>query len=175
MTNRWILEANIYRVQESRYPPAGSPPPMHLAVVASRLAVSLSSNHCSNHVNQQLYLALALREIKKYQKMTSLLLPKLSFQRLVREITRDIQALGTSLRFNRIALEALQEAAEAFLVRILAGEIPLLFTKAILELIIFIDSNLLCIHARRVTLMQKDMQLAVKLIQPFGADFRGRE
>ena len=55
----------------------------------------------------------ALREIRKYQKSTELLMPKLSFSRLVREIASEI---STDLRFQSGALEALQEAAEAYLV-----------------------------------------------------------
>jgi histone H3 len=55
----------------------------------------------------------ALWEIRKYQKSTELLLPKLSFSRLVREIASEI---STDLRFQSGALEALQEAAEAYLV-----------------------------------------------------------
>ena len=59
------------------------------------------------------FTVLALREIRRYQKSTELLLPKLSFKRLVREIAHDI---NKELRFQCGALEALQEAAEAYLV-----------------------------------------------------------
>jgi histone H3 len=55
----------------------------------------------------------ALREIRKYQKGTELLLRKLPFQRLVREIAQDYRS---DLRFQSLALLALQEATEAFLV-----------------------------------------------------------
>ncbi|XP_037456862.1 histone H3.3-like [Triticum dicoccoides] len=55
----------------------------------------------------------ALREIRKYQKSTELLIRKLPFQRLVREITQDFK---TDLRFQSHAMLALQEAAEAYLV-----------------------------------------------------------
>ena len=57
--------------------------------------------------------ALALREIRRYQKSTDLLLPKLPFKRLVRKIAHDI---NRELRFQSGTLEALQEAAEAYLV-----------------------------------------------------------
>jgi histone H3/H4 len=60
-----------------------------------------------------LFLAVALREIRRYQKSTELLIPKLPFSRLVREITQEI---SVSLRFQSGAMEALQEAAEAYLV-----------------------------------------------------------
>jgi hypothetical protein len=56
----------------------------------------------------------ALREIRKYQKSTELLIRKLPFQRLVREIAQDFK---TDLRFQSSAVLALQEAAEAYLVR----------------------------------------------------------
>ena len=58
-------------------------------------------------------LAVALREIRRYQKTTDLLLPKLPFKRLVREIAHEI---NIELRFQSGAMEALQEAAEAYLV-----------------------------------------------------------
>jgi histone H3 len=55
----------------------------------------------------------ALREIRKYQKNTELLLRKLPFQRLVREVAQDFK---NDLRFQASAVLALQESAEAFLV-----------------------------------------------------------
>jgi histone H3 len=57
-----------------------------------------------------------LQEIRKYQKSTDLLIPKAPFQRLVREVTHQI-ALNDGIRFRPAALEALQEAAEAFLAK----------------------------------------------------------
>ena len=67
---------------------------------------------------------------------------KLPFQRLVREITEDYRS---SLRFQSTALLALQEAAEAYLVGIME------------------DTNLCALHAKRVTIMPKDMQLARRI------------
>eukprot|EP00441_Pelagodinium_beii_P032225 CAMPEP_0197638332 /NCGR_PEP_ID=MMETSP1338-20131121/13294_1 /TAXON_ID=43686 ORGANISM="Pelagodinium beii, Strain RCC1491" /NCGR_SAMPLE_ID=MMETSP1338 /ASSEMBLY_ACC=CAM_ASM_000754 /LENGTH=131 /DNA_ID=CAMNT_0043210887 /DNA_START=85 /DNA_END=480 /DNA_ORIENTATION=- len=84
----------------------------------------------------------ALREIRKYQKSTELLLRKLPFQRLVREIAQDVK---TDLKFQSQAVLALQEAAEAYLVGL------------------FEDTNLCAIHAKRVTIMPKDIQLARRL------------
>lgn len=81
----------------------------------------------------------ALREIRKYQKSTELLIRKLPFQRLVREISQDFKA---ELRFQTAAILALQEACEAYLVGL------------------FEDTNLCAIHAKRVTIQPKDMQLA---------------
>ncbi|TVU31068.1 hypothetical protein EJB05_22735, partial [Eragrostis curvula] len=84
----------------------------------------------------------ALREIRKYQKSTDLLIRKLPFQRLVREIAQDFK---TDLRFQSHAILALQEAAEAYLVGL------------------FEDTNLCAIHAKRVTIMPKDIQLATRI------------
>ena len=84
----------------------------------------------------------ALREIRKYQKSTELLIRKLPFQRLVREIAQDFK---TDLRFQSTAILALQEASEAYLVGL------------------FEDTNLCAIHAKRVTIMPKDIQLARRI------------
>ncbi|CCG81739.1 Histone H3 [Taphrina deformans PYCC 5710] len=84
----------------------------------------------------------ALREIRRYQKSTELLIRKLPFQRLVREIAQDFK---TDLRFQSSAIGALQEAVEAYLVSL------------------FEDTNLCSIHGRRVTIQPKDMQLARRL------------
>ncbi len=84
----------------------------------------------------------ALREIRKYQKSTDLLIRKLPFQRLVREIAHEFKA---ELRFQSSAVLALQEAAEAYLVGL------------------FEDVNLCAIHAKRVTIMTKDMHLARRI------------
>jgi len=86
---------------------------------------------------------LALKEIRRYQKSTHLLISRAPFQRLVREIM-----LGTGVKDLRIqahALEALQAAAEAYLV------------------FLFEDTNLLAIHSKRVTIMPKDIQLARRI------------
>ena len=84
----------------------------------------------------------ALREIRRYQKSTELLICKLPFNRLVREITQDIK---TDLCFQREAVAALQEAAEAYLVGL------------------FEDTNLCAIHGRCITIMPKDIQLAHRI------------
>jgi histone H3 len=84
----------------------------------------------------------ALREIRRYQKSTELLIRKLPFQRLVREIAQEFKS---DLRFQSSAVLALQEAAEAYLVSL------------------FEDTNLCAIHAKRVTIMPKDMQLARRI------------
>ena len=81
----------------------------------------------------------ALMDICHFQKTSSLLIRKLPFQRLVREIAQDYK---TDLWFQSAAILCLQEAVEAYLVRL------------------FDDTNLCAIHARRVTIMPKDIQLA---------------
>ena len=84
----------------------------------------------------------ALREIRKFQKSTELLIRKLPFQRLVREVAQD---MCRDLRFQSNAVLALQEASEAYLVGL------------------FEDTNLCAIHAKRVTIMPKDIQLARRI------------
>lgn len=84
----------------------------------------------------------ALREIRRYQRSTDLLIRKLPFQRLVRELAQDYK---TDLRFQGGAVLALQEAAEAYLVGL------------------FEDTNLCALHAKRVTITAKDMQLARRI------------
>ncbi|KAJ7129567.1 histone-fold-containing protein [Mycena epipterygia] len=99
----------------------------------------------------------ALREIRKYQKSTDLLLRKLPFARLVREIASEMTTdmndnymPGADLRWQSTALMALQEATEAYLVHL------------------FEDANLCAIHAKRVTIMQRDIQLARRIRGPWG-------
>jgi histone H3-like centromeric protein A len=77
---------------------------------------------------------------------------KLPFSRLVREIAQSILPFqaGQELRWQSQAIQALQEASEAFLVHL------------------FEDTNLCAIHGKRVTIMQKDIQLARRLRGAWG-------
>ena len=84
----------------------------------------------------------ALREIRKYQKSTNLLLRKLPFQRLVQEVAQNYRSY---LRFQAKAILALQEACEVYLVGL------------------FEDTNLVAIHSKRVTIFPKDLQLARRI------------
>jgi histone H3 len=84
----------------------------------------------------------ALREIRRYQKSTDLLIQRMPFQRLVREVSQDF---FSDLRFESTAIMALHEASEAYLVAL------------------FEDTNLSAIHAKRVTITPKDMQLARRI------------
>jgi len=95
---------------------------------------------------------IALREIRRYQHSTDLLILKLPFTRLVREIALDVlpYSVGRDLRWQSQAIQALQEASEAFLVHL------------------FEDTNLCAIHAKRVTIMQKDIQLARRIRGAWG-------
>tara|TARA_B110000285_G_C14936669_1_gene519957 strand:- start:475 stop:816 length:342 start_codon:yes stop_codon:yes gene_type:complete len=86
---------------------------------------------------------LALREIKQYQKSTDLLIRRIPFGRLVREVQLNFN--HEALRWEAKALEALQTASEQYLVEL------------------FEDANLCAIHARRVTIMVKDIQLARRI------------
>lgn len=89
----------------------------------------------------------ALREIRRYQKSTELLIPKLPMQRLIRSIASLIKPDG--IKFQYAAIGAIHTAAEAFLVQL------------------FEDTNLCAIHAKRVTINPSDIKLAMRL--------RGRE
>lgn len=90
----------------------------------------------------------ALREIRRYQKSTELLIRKLPFQRFVREIANELVSMSlhpSGIRWQSAAVLALQEAAEAYLVHL------------------FEDTNLNSIHAKRITIMVKDLQLARRI------------
>ena len=84
----------------------------------------------------------ALREIRKFQKSTKCEIPKAAFQRVVREIAQEIKS---DIRFDSMAILALQEAAEMYLVRVHE------------------HTNLCAIHANRVTVTAEDMVVARKL------------
>jgi histone H3 len=118
----------------ARKTPAGKQPKKHLATKAAKKSASTTGGVKKPHRYRPG--TVALREIRKYQKSTELLVRKLPFQRLVREIAQDYKA---DLRFQSSAVLALQEAAEAYLVGL------------------FEDTNLCAIHAKRVTIMPKDM------------------
>lgn len=88
----------------------------------------------------------ALREIRRYQRTTELLIRKVPFARLVKQLCDDHFTLPNErLRWRATALSALQEASEAYLVRL------------------FSDANLCAIHGKRVTIMRRDIQLARRI------------
>ena len=92
---------------------------------------------------------MALREIRHYQKSVDLLIPRSPFSRLVREVHQEVayefnkyhhgRQRMQATRWSPQAIEAMQEAAEAYLVDL------------------FGDTNLAAIHAKRVTITPKDM------------------
>jgi len=126
--------------QTARKSTGGKAPRKQLASKAARKATPSTGGVKKAHRYRPG--TVALREIRRYQKGTDLLLKKAPFQRLVREVAQDFK---TDLRFQSSAVMALQEASEAFLIGL------------------FEDTNLCAIHARRVTIMPKDMQLARRI------------
>ena len=126
--------------QTARKSTGGKAPRKQLATKAARKSAPASGGVKKPHRYRPG--TVALREIRRYQKSTELLIRKLPFQRLVREIAQDFK---TDLRFQSSAVAALQEASEAYLVGL------------------FEDTNLCCIHAKRVTIQPKDIQLARRI------------
>ncbi|CAH3186317.1 unnamed protein product [Porites lobata] len=126
--------------QTARKSTGGKAPRKQLATKAARKALLLLVAKKKNRTvtGQEQWPS----EIRRYQKSTELLIRKLPFQRLVREIAQDFK---TDLRFQSSAVLALQEASEAYLVGL------------------FEDTNLCAIHAKRVTIMPKDIQLARRI------------
>ncbi|XP_030075806.1 uncharacterized protein LOC115480962 [Microcaecilia unicolor] len=135
------LLSNMARTkQTARKSTGGKAPRKQLATKAARKSAPATGGVKKPHRYRPG--TVALREIRRYQKSTELLIRKLPFQRLVREIAQDFK---TDLRFQSSAVMALQEASEAYLVGL------------------FEDTNLCAIHAKRVTIMPKDIQLARRI------------
>ena len=126
--------------QTARRSTGGKAPRKQLATKAARKSAPVTGGVKKPHRYRPG--TVALREIRKYQKSTELLIRKVPFQRLVREIAQDFRS---DLRFQSSAILALQEASEAYLVHL------------------FEDANVCAIHARRVTVMPKDIQLARRI------------
>jgi len=152
--------------QTARKSTGGKAPRKQLATKAARKSAPTAGGVKKPHRYRPG--TVALREIRKYQKSTELLIRKLPFQRLVsacsvlavelrkgylryphcfvaRQVREIAQDFKTDLRFQSHAVLALQEAAEAYLVGL------------------FEDTNLCAIHAKRVTIMPKDIQLARRI------------
>ncbi|XP_055879400.1 uncharacterized protein LOC106064839 [Biomphalaria glabrata] len=113
--------------QTARKSTGGKAPRKQLATKAARKSAPATGGVKKPHRYRPG--TVALREIRRYQKSTELLIRKLPFQRLVREIAQDFK---TDLRFQSSAVMALQEASEAYLVGL------------------FEDTNLCAIHAKRL-------------------------
>jgi histone H3/H4 len=86
----------------------------------------------------------ALREIRQFQKGTNLLINKLAFMRLVRELAQK-NFFVENYRFRANAITVLQEATEAYMVQVMQ------------------DTNLCALHAKRVTILPRDMKLALRI------------
>lgn len=86
---------------------------------------------------------IALQEIRRYQRSTELLIPKMPMQRIIKEIAQKVKPEG--VKFQMAAIGAIHEAAEAYLCQI------------------FEDTNLCAIHAKRVTIQPRDVQLALRI------------
>ena len=112
----------------ANYPSREHAPEKH-ATKNNRRKIPQKSNQCIN----------ALREIKKHQETTDLLIKGLPFQRLVRSTAMKY---NTEMRFQRAAIEALQEGSEALLVKL------------------FEITNILASHAKRITILKKDVEFA---------------
>ena len=126
--------------QTARKCTGGKAPRKQLATKAARKSAPTSGGVKKPHRYRPG--TVALREIRKYQKSTDLLVRKAPFQRFVMEVAQDFM---TDSRWQSTAVLALQEASEAYLVGL------------------FEDTNLCAIHAKRVTIMPKDIQLAKRI------------
>lgn len=114
------------------------------AEMTIRAIKKLKCDAVADNLKKQRYRpgTVALREIRHYQKSTKLLIPRLPFQRLVREIALTYK---NQIAFQSAAISALHEACEAYLVNL------------------FEDTNLCAVHAHRVTIMPRDIQLARRI------------
>ena len=126
--------------QTARKSTGGKTPRKQLATKAARKSAPATGGIKKPHRYRPG--TVSLREIRKYQKSTDLLIPKAPFALLFREI---LQKEKSDMRIQATAALAAQEMAEAFLVRR------------------FEDSNLCAIHAGRVTVMEKDLKLAKRI------------
>ena len=140
-----LSDNNMARVkQTARKSTGGKAPWKQLATKAARKAAHPVGGCKKPHRYRPG--TVALREIRRYQKSTDLLLRKLPFQHFVREVTQDVCG---DLHFQATALAASQEASKAYLIGLLE------------------DTNLCAIHARRVTIMPKDLQLSRRILREY--------
>jgi len=126
--------------QTARRSTGGKAPPRHVANKSARKSAPGFSGVKKPHRYRPGTRALMM--IRKYQKSTELLLRKMPFIRLIREVAQEFKS---DLRFNANALVALQEASEHYLIQL------------------FEDANLCAIHAKRVTIYPKDIDLARRI------------
>eukprot|EP00039_Didymoeca_costata_P000823 m.47395 g.47395 ORF g.47395 m.47395 type:complete len:145 (-) comp10495_c0_seq2:69-503(-) len=135
------------KLSSKKKSPLGSRLPQHRAESTPKTSVSASDRDPKKKRRYRPGTK-ALHEIRRYQKSTELLFRKLPFARVVREVSLPFYAGREPFRWQAMAILALQEAAEAFLVHL------------------FEDANLCAIHAKRVTIMTRDIQLARRIRGP---------
>lgn len=123
--------------QTARKSTGGKAPRKALATKAARKSAPGTTNVKKPHRYRPG--TVALREIRRLQKSTNMLIPAAPFQRLVREVMQD---LHNNRRFQSSALKAVQDAAESYLTSLAA------------------DANLCAIHAKRRTVFPNDVKLA---------------
>jgi len=128
--------------QTARRSTGGSAPQIQLATMAARAEERRATGGVRRRYRYRPSMK-ALKEIRKYQKSTALLLPKAPFHRLVKEIVSDM--MKGPYRWQAVAMLALQHAAEDHLVSV------------------FQDANLCAIHANRQTIKPRDIQLARRI------------
>ena len=136
--------------QTARVSTGGKAPRKQLATKAARKSAPAPAGVKKPHRYRPG--TVALREIRRYQKSTDLLFRKQAFQRLVREICDDVTK--EPKRFQASAMLALQESTESYLIGLKE------------------DTNLCAIHAKRVTIMPKDIQLALRIRGDDKNDYR---
>ena len=141
-----MLHANMVRTKQTARKSTGGQRPSELKkksqIEANKDIETLTGELTKRHRRFRPG-TVALRQIRKYQRSTEHVLKRRPFQNLVREITQTLSK--NKYRFQTSALLALQEAAEAYLVGL------------------FEDVNRCAIHAKRVTVLAKDMQLALRI------------
>ena len=130
------------RTKQTARRSTGGKAPASLARIAARRATKSKAGGKATVKRRYRPGTVALRDIRKFQRSGGLLISKLPFQRLVREIAQEF---NNSPRFSASAVLALQEASEAYLVGL------------------FQDAQLCAIHGKRVTVMSKDIQLARRI------------
>ena len=126
--------------QTARKSTGGKAPRKQLATKAARKSAPATGGVKKPHRYRPG--TVALREIRRYQKTTELLLRKKSFYQLCREMVQDF---AVDMRYQSSSILAMQEATEAYF----AG--------------LFEDTNLVAIHTRRVTILPKDIQLVRRI------------
>ena len=134
--------------QTARKSTGGKAPRKALATAAARKSAPGIAGQGIKRAHRYRPGTVALREIRRYQKGTELLIRQKPFQRLVREVAQEFQS---DLRFTQDALHCAQEATEAFAVSM------------------FDDAQINAFHAKRITVMPRDIQLARRYMKKYSS------